>query len=241
MNNSEGLSKADAGENRGDQSPAGLTDACSAQLWRAEWERRRIAPLSSAHPRLSEDDIYAIAARTFQRRDRQKIGFKLGYTSAEMRAQMGINDPNFGVLTKDLLVSERTGRVDSENLFHPLIEPEITLRVGRDVHGPDQTRVSISYAVDSAIASLEIVHTRYQSYCFSAVDNIADNSSSARVVLGRLDHSGRSMTCACAPCECRRKARRSLIGSARTRSGIRARRSPGSPISWGSAANLFPP
>lgn len=161
-----------------------LIDACSAQLWQAECEHRRIAPLTTAHPELSEEDAYAIAARTFQQRGRRQIGFKLGYTSAAMRAQMNISQPNFGVLTEDLLVPEGTGWVDSENLVHPLIEPEIALLVGRDVRGPGQTRASIVGAVDAAMASLEVVDTRYESYCFVAVDNIADNSSSARALLG---------------------------------------------------------
>lgn len=159
-------------------------DGCSARLWSAERERRRIAPLSAANPELSEADAYAIAARTFERRGRRQIGFKLGYTSAAMREQMNIRQPNFGVLTDDLLIPEGAARVDSENLVHPLIEPEIAFLIGRDAQGPGQTRASIVTSIDAAMASLEVVDTRYESYRFAAVDNIADNSSSARVVLG---------------------------------------------------------
>lgn len=161
-----------------------LIDDCSARLWTAECQRSRITPLSVDHPELSEDDAYAIAARTLERRARRRIGFKMGYTSAAMRAQMNINHPNYGILTEDLLIPDGTGRIDSEALVHPLIEPEVTLLVGRDIEGPGQTRASVFAAVDAAMASLEVVDTRYESYHFKAVDNISDNSSSARVVLG---------------------------------------------------------
>ena len=161
-----------------------LIDTCSARLWNAEQEKNRIAPLSIEHPNLSENDAYAIAARTFKRRGRRHIGYKLGFTSAAMRAQMNISQPNFGLLADDMLVPENTGRIDSESLVHPLIEPEVALLVGRDLRGPGQTRASVYPAIDAAMASLEIVDTRYRSYQFAAVDNVADNSSSARIVLG---------------------------------------------------------
>ena len=161
-----------------------LIDECSARLWKAEQERRRISLLSAEHTGLSEGDAYAIAARTLERRARRQIGYKLGYTSAAMRAQMNIDHPNYGVLTDDMLVAEGAGRVDRENLVHPLVEPEVALLIGRDLRGPGQTRASVYPAIDAAMASLEVVDTRYHDYKFTAVDNIADNSSSARIVLG---------------------------------------------------------
>lgn len=150
----------------------------------AERERTRTAPLSATITDLSEAEAYAIARRTFERRNARQVGYKLGYTSAAMRAQMNISRPNFGLLTEDLIVPEETGRVDSENLVHPMIEPEITLLIGRDMRGPGQTRSTAFAAIDAAMASLEVVDTRYESYSFQAVDNISDNSSSARAILG---------------------------------------------------------
>ena len=161
-----------------------LIEECSARLWAAERNRQRIQCLSLDHPTLSETDAYAIAACTTHRRGRPPLGYKLGFTSAAMRAQMGIDHPNYGVLTEDMLITEASGCVDTQNLVHPLIEPEVALIVGRDLHGPGCTRGSVLGAIDAAMGSLEIVDTRYESYQFTAVDNIADNSSSARIVLG---------------------------------------------------------
>ncbi|MDB5698972.1 MAG: hypothetical protein JWN69_1776 [Alphaproteobacteria bacterium] len=161
-----------------------LIDRFSASLWEAECGCTRIAPLSDSAPDLGEEEAYQVAARTFARRGRRQIGFKLGYTSAAMRQQMNIANPNYGRLAEDQLVPEDSGKVDSENLVHPLVEPEIALIVGRDLAGPGHTRASVFGYVDAAMASIEVVDTRYVSYKFKAVDNISDNSSSARAVLG---------------------------------------------------------
>ena len=161
-----------------------LIEESSLRLWEAERNRTRIQPLSVEHPELVEAEAYAIAEHTLQLRGRRRIGYKLGFTSAAMRAQMNIHHPNFGILTEDMVVPESTGCVDTDALVHPLIEPEIALLLGRDLRGPGQTRAGVLASVDAVMGSFDVVDTRYRSYQFAAVDNIADNSSAARVVLG---------------------------------------------------------
>ncbi|MDR3475336.1 MAG: fumarylacetoacetate hydrolase family protein, partial [Devosia sp.] len=112
------------------------------------------------------------------------VGYKLGYTSAAMRAQMNITEPNYGVLTPTHAVPDPRSRVRAAELIHPLAEPEIALRLGRDIRGPDVTRAELVAAIDAVFPAIEIVDTRYHAYKFTAIDNIADNSSSARFILG---------------------------------------------------------
>ena len=101
-----------------------------------------------------------------------------------MRAQMNIERPNFGVLTEDLRIDEESASVDIAVLIHPLVEPEIALLVGTEISGDGHSRNSIYSYVDSVMPALEIVDTRYHDYTFKAVDNISDNSSSARFITG---------------------------------------------------------
>ena len=70
----------------------------AAQLQRAATERRAGAPLSDARPDLDEADAYAIQAALLERRGGTRVGYKLGFTSAAMREQMGVAHPNSGVL-----------------------------------------------------------------------------------------------------------------------------------------------
>ena len=159
--------------------------ACAAALLHAERTRTPINCLSATYPKLDETAAYAIQAAKLELRGERQAGFKLGYTSAAMRAQMNIDSPNFGVLTEDLRLDEENGGVPSDELIHPLVEPEIALLVGRDIEGGGYNRSSIFRAVDAVLPALEIVDTRYPDYKFKTVDNISDNSSSARFLTGR--------------------------------------------------------
>jgi 2-keto-4-pentenoate hydratase len=157
---------------------------CSASLWQAECTRRTIAPLSQAYPALDESQAYAIQAETLRLRGAPAVGFKLGYTSAAMRTQMNIDHPNYGVLTQDLRIEQGDGSVEAARLIHPLVEPEIALLVGRRIEGAGHDRNSIWRHVDAVLPALEVVDTRYHEYRFAIVDNISDNSSSARFLTG---------------------------------------------------------
>lgn len=164
--------------------PHALIDACSARLWTAELSVLPTALLSEAHPDLVVDDAYAIQAATLGRRGAPAVGFKLGYTSAAMRAQMGIAEPNFGVLTEAHRLGVDGRAIDRTRLIHPRVEPEIALRLGRELAGAGHDRASVSRHLDAVLPALEVVDTRYPDYRFTLVDNIADNSSSAGFVTG---------------------------------------------------------
>lgn len=169
-----------------------IIEACSEKLWQAEITKTPIDVLTAAHPDLDEQDAYAIAAATLKRRqahnNAQTVGFKLGYTSPAMRAQMNIARPNYGVLTTDHLLDSEGGQLDglvpSNELMHPLVEPEISILINRKIEGGNQTRQSILSHIEAVMPSLEVVDTRYKEYKFTLFDNISDNSSASRVVLG---------------------------------------------------------
>lgn len=167
--------------------------ALSHRLLEAERCRKPIDLLSAEYPSLGADDAYAIASETTRMRAEPVVGFKLGYTSAAMREQMGIAEPNFGYLTRNQFIDTETGMIDSATLIHPLVEPEIAFVTGRDVDQGSQNRASILSAIDAAFAAIEIVDTRYKEYKFTQVDNIADNSSGARFILG-APHSRNCLT-----------------------------------------------
>jgi len=133
---------------------------------------------------LTLDDAYAIQrAGTSLRLERGEtiIGWKLGYTSLAMRAQMGIDQPNFGPLTDAMLVTN-DGHAGAA-LFQPRVEPEIALRFGDSVPS-DADQHGVLAAVSEAFACLEIVDSVYPGYRFRLEDNTADGSSAAQVVIG---------------------------------------------------------
>jgi 2-keto-4-pentenoate hydratase len=97
------------------------------------------------------------------------IGYKLGWTSSAMREALGIERPNWGTLwTSQVLRSD----LDVSRLHQPKVEPELVAEIGAD---SAPTRWCLG---------LEVVNPRFESYAFDWLDNTADNSSCARIVLG---------------------------------------------------------
>jgi 2-keto-4-pentenoate hydratase len=117
-------------------------------------------------------------------RGEKVIGWKLGYTSAAMRAQMGVDQPNFGPLTDAMLLP--SGAAVADDLVQPRVEPEIALRFARPLSALDGPvgRDDVLAAVDVALAALEVVHSTWTDYRFTVEHNTADGSSAAQVVLG---------------------------------------------------------
>jgi 2-keto-4-pentenoate hydratase len=108
-------------------------------------------------------------------------GWKLGYTSAVMRAQMDVAAPNFGPLTDAMLLSSPA--LLPSGALQPRVEPEIGLRLGRRLTGPCSAASALD-ACDAALACLEIVDSVWAGYRFTLEDNTADGSSAAWVAVG---------------------------------------------------------
>lgn len=155
----------------------------AASILAAHARHATLDPIS-ARGDITMDDAYAIQAIvTADRigRGERRIGWKLGYTSLAMRAQMGVDQPNFGPLTDAMLVDD--GADVAGRFTQPRVEPEVALRFERDVTA-DADRAAVLAAVGSAHAALEIVDSVWTDYRFRIEDNTADGSSAAGVVLG---------------------------------------------------------
>jgi 2-keto-4-pentenoate hydratase len=142
-----------------------------------------MSPLSLSGS-LSLDRAYAIQRQLTAMRvaeGERVVGWKLGYTSTAMREQMGIAAPNFAPLTDAMLLSD--GADLGALAIQPRVEPEIAVRLGRDLAG-DVDVEGVGAAVAEVRACLEIVDSIFTDYVFSLEDNTADGSSAAFVVLG---------------------------------------------------------
>ena len=133
--------------------------------------------LSLADAYRVQDQVTALRLAGGERR----AGWKLGYTSAVMRAQMGIDAPNFGPLTDAMLLESPALLPDGA--LQPRVEPEIGLRLGRRLTGPC-TVSDVLDACDAALACLEVVDSVWSGYRFTLEDNTADGSSAAWAVVG---------------------------------------------------------
>ncbi|GAA1699870.1 fumarylacetoacetate hydrolase family protein [Microbacterium sediminicola] len=113
--------------------------------------------------------------------DNRRVGRKVGLTSPAVQQQLGVDQPDFGVLMADMDVTG-LAEVPSARLMQPRIEAEIAFIMARDVFSPDPD--DVLDAVGSMAPALEIVDSRVRDWDITIVDTVADNASSGLFVLG---------------------------------------------------------
>ncbi|GAB4079103.1 2-keto-4-pentenoate hydratase [Modestobacter muralis] len=114
---------------------------------------------------------------------RRVVGRKVGLTNPVVQRQLGVDQPDLGVLFEDMAVADG-GTVGAGRLIQPRIEAEVALILGADLTGPDLTSGHLRAAVAEVVAALEIVDSRIAGWDISLVDTVADNASSGLFVLG---------------------------------------------------------
>jgi 2-keto-4-pentenoate hydratase len=109
----------------------------------------------------------------------RRVGRKVGLTSEAVQRQLGVDQPDFGVLL-DVMDATGLAEVPFSGLVAPRIEAELAFHIASDVVDPE----SVLSAIDDVSPALEIVDSRIAGWDISIVDTIADNASSGMFVLG---------------------------------------------------------
>ncbi len=114
---------------------------------------------------------------------RVPVGHKVGLTSRAVQQQLGVDQPDVGVLFADTMVLD--GHEDQlSKYFQPKIEAEIALVLADAIDNPEATNVDVIRAVDFVVPAIEIVDSRIRDWDIGLLDTVADNASSAGFVLG---------------------------------------------------------
>ncbi|MFC8827339.1 2-keto-4-pentenoate hydratase [Streptomyces sp. NPDC057137] len=158
----------------------------AALLERAEAARRPMAPLTELRPGLTVAEAYVVQETNTRLRlaagDRL-AGRKVGLTSAPMQRQMGVDEPDFGVLFRSMVVGDG-GTIDSARLIAPRIEAEIAFVLGERLAGPAVSVGDARAAVSHVVAAIEVIDSRIRDWRLTLADTVADNASSALVITG---------------------------------------------------------
>jgi 2-oxopent-4-enoate hydratase len=164
----------------------GLLPDLANELWEAQETAQPVAPLTNRHPELDVADAYAIQRHNVERRvrdGRHVVGRKVGLTSKPMQQLLGVDEPDFGALLDDMFVEEGD-EVALGTLIQPRVEAEMAFIMGRDLAGPGVTTTTALAAIAGVLPAIEIVDSRVADWRIKLVDTIADNASSAKVVIG---------------------------------------------------------
>lgn len=142
--------------------------------------------ITDQHPDMDWDDAYAIQDTLLQRklaRGARVVGLKAGLTSHAKMRQMGVTDPVFGFLVDAYSVSEGD-TIDTRELIHPKVEPEIAFVLKRALSGPGCHIGAVLAATDFVMPGIEVIDSRYRDFKFDLKSVVADNTSAARFVVG---------------------------------------------------------
>jgi 2-oxo-3-hexenedioate decarboxylase len=136
---------------------------------------------------LSLDDAYAIQDTMLGQRmlfGESLAGAKLGLTSRAKQEQMGVGEPAYGWVTASSVLGDDAD-VSMSELIHPRVEPEFVFLMGADLAGEQCSSDDVLDATERVVGGIEVIDSRYEAFKFTLPDVIADNTSAARVAIGR--------------------------------------------------------
>ncbi|WP_129667120.1 fumarylacetoacetate hydrolase family protein [Phytoactinopolyspora endophytica] len=162
------------------------------RLERAAQTREPCPPVRDLIGAEDVDRAYAVQAELTRRRKRagaRRVGWKIGLTNPAVQAQLGVDQPDFGVLFDGMRVS---GELDRDMLVAPRVEAEVAVVLSADLddRAAIDDRARLCAAVGSVVPALEVVDSRIANWDISIVDTVADNASSGAFVTGRPNPLG---------------------------------------------------
>jgi 2-keto-4-pentenoate hydratase len=159
----------------------------AAQQIRAAYEScTPCAPVKACFASGDLDAAYAaqeINTNHWLQQGRRLVGRKIGLTSAVVQAQLGVDQPDYGMLFADMAHGDGED-VSFDRVLQPRAEAEVALVLDRDLTRERHTPSEIISAVAYALPSLEIVGSRIADWKISILDTIADNASSGLFFVG---------------------------------------------------------
>lgn len=157
-------------------------------LRQAELSQKAISPV---HPELGGESVDIDTAYTVQeintlralKEGRRLVGRKIGLTSKVVQTQLGVDQPDFGMLFADMAYGDGE-TIPTSKFIQPKVEAEIALVLKKDLTQANHTYADIISATDYALPAIEVVDSRIENWKITLIDTIADNASSAAFVLG---------------------------------------------------------
>ncbi|ACD15881.1 2-keto-4-pentenoate hydratase [Paraburkholderia phytofirmans] len=158
-------------------------------LWRAQQTGVPVAPVRNAIAELGGDALdaaYAVQRVNTERQlaaGRRLVGRKIGLTSKAVQTQLGVDQPDFGMLFDDMSIADGE-EIALSRTQQPKVEAEIALVLARDLPHERNTIADLIGATAYALPAIEIVGSRIANWDIRLTDTVADNASSGLFVLG---------------------------------------------------------
>lgn len=146
-------------------------------------------PVAPLRDLLEPGDIeaaYRVQAQNtafWQAAGRRIVGAKIGLTAEAVQKQLGVDQPDYGVLFSDMEVPDG-GTLVASRLHQGKAEAEVALVLDKDLDDPNAGPAQVLGATAFALPAIEIVDSRIADWKITIADTIADNASSGFFVIG---------------------------------------------------------
>jgi 2-keto-4-pentenoate hydratase len=159
------------------------------RIWQA-WESGE--PAAPVREFLGETDVEAAykaqeinTKRWLASEERKLSGRKIGLTAKSVQAQLGVDQPDYGMLFADMEVPDGE-EIALSRVQQPKVEAEIAYVIAAPLTGPHITMVDVMAAIGYAVPAIEIVGSRVANWDIRITDTIADNASAGLYTLGQM-------------------------------------------------------
>jgi len=159
----------------------------AARRLRTAWETG--VPCDPVRDLIGETDVEAayavqnINTEHWLKAGRRLVGRKTGLTARAVQKQLGVDQPDYGMLFADMDVPEGE-EISLARIMQPKVEAEIAFVIGDDLNDDQLTTADLLRSIEFAVAAIEIVGSRVAGWNIRIADTVADNASSGLFVLG---------------------------------------------------------
>ncbi|MGO9388923.1 2-keto-4-pentenoate hydratase [Rhodoblastus sp.] len=167
-----------------------MTDQAVQQVADKIFEAHRLgkpcAPVRDLLPEGALDRAYAAQEINTERwlaGGRRLVGRKIGLTSLAVQKQLGVDQPDYGMLFDDMAIPDGW-EIGRKQLIQPKVEAEVAFVLERDLDQERLTIADVLRAIAFALPAIEVVDSRIKDWKIGILDTIADNASSGLYVLG---------------------------------------------------------
>ncbi|MGM0634563.1 MAG: 2-keto-4-pentenoate hydratase [Bacteroidota bacterium] len=132
------------------------------------------------------EKAYQIQSKNIQKeieKGKKVVGIKIGLTSFAVQKQLGVDEPDFGVLLTGMEFNNQS-KIPFSELMQPKAEAEWAFVLKTDISQPIKNLEEMANAIDHAKVAIEIVGSRIKNWDITITDTIADNASASHFVLG---------------------------------------------------------
>lgn len=161
-------------------------EEAARRLRTAQAERRPCPPVRDVLLSATIADAYEVQRANMAvavEEGRRVVGWKIGLTAPVVQQQLGVDQPDFGVLFADCAYGDEMP-IPRSSLLQPRVEAEVAFVLDRELPDPPITSVDVLRATAFLLPAIEVVDSRIADWDITIVDTVADNASSGVFVLG---------------------------------------------------------